>query len=447
MQMNRLEKIRIIEKESLDGEFYFQSLMEHARVKGLVTDDDIERLQYDCLALLAHRVERFNAGDSSIRVEAAQAIMASNLFTIGIGLKTCQTPDDAVAALQNEPIAELYKKGQKRIDTMLSATKTIHANLLRQLADIRNVFYRATIEDGIKGFFKRYDPDFGAQEIHITADYPACIAMPKLAGIEFIHAYLEALFHENQFCLLFAPDDLHHLLCGYEEGYQELLINVYEPALTAALGCVLAHTDAHRLDISEDGAARLNRLFAGMAKSEALTALQNAAYELKGMFDFSPGLEQYVQGSLPHLADRVHFFAPAYPENRATLHFSFGEKMDDGRYRKIAEEIMQCRFAQDKLAIIKEEIHSLADMKDILLDAEWTPEEIALVLGALGLPEIAALSKKYPVPFEMVLREQERTLSESLHAFVCSLPAEQQAWVSKAAAAIVIDSAPLHQNL
>jgi len=430
--MQNLEKISNINKESLDGEFYFQSLLEQAQANGLLTDSDVERLQYDCLALLARRVERFNAGDSSsIRVEAAQSIMASNLFTIGIWLKTFQNPDDAIAALQNEPIAELYKQGRKRIDTMLSAAKTIHAKLLRQLGDIRNVFYRATLVDGIHGFFKLYYPDFGAHETHITADYPTCIAMPRLAGIEFIHAYLEALYYENQFLLCFAPDDLHNLLCGYEEGYQELLLNVYEPVLTAALGCVLAETDARRLELSEDGAARLNRLFADMNKSEKLAAMQAAAHELGRMFDFSPGLERYVQRTLPHIADNIKFFAPAYPEHKPTLHFSFGEKMDDEQYRKVIEEIMQCRFMQDKIAIIKEQVRSLVDMEDILLDAELAPEEITAVLRELGLPEIAALAKKYPVA-EIDRREQERTLGESLHEFVCSLTAEQQEWILRA---------------
>jgi len=438
--MQNLEKTSVIDKESLDGEFYFQSLLEQAHAKGMLTDSDIERLQYDCLALLARRVERYNAGDSSsIRVEAAQSIMASNLFTISIWLKTFQNPDDAIAALQNEPIAELYKQGRKRIDTMISATKIMCANLLRQLADIRNVFYRATLVDGIHGFFKLYYPDFGAHETHITADYPTCIALPRLAGIEFIHAYLEALYYENQFLLCFAPDDLHQLLCGYEEGYQELLINVFEPVLTAALGCVLAETDARRLELSEDGAAHLNRLLADMTKSEKLAALQAAAHELVRLFGFSPGLERYVQRTLPHIADNIKFFAHAYPEHKPTLHFSFGCKMDDAQYRRVVGEIKQCRFTGDKIAIIKEQVHSLADMEDILLDAELGLEEIMAALRELDLSEIAALAKKYPAEPEVDLREQERTLSESLHQYIASLPAEQQAWVSRAVDMIDID--------
>ena len=194
-----LEKNSTIEKEGLSSEFYFQSLLEQGCSKGFFADGDVERLQYECLAFLAHKVERFNAGDSSsIRVEKAQEIMASNVFTIGLWLKTYQDPGDAITAIHNEPIAELYQKGRKRIDTMVADAKAIHSRMLGQHADSKNVFYRSTIVGGIKGFFKLYCPDFGAHEIHITADYPVCNTMPKLAGIEFIHAYLSAICCENQ---------------------------------------------------------------------------------------------------------------------------------------------------------------------------------------------------------------------------------------------------------
>ncbi|MCL1983103.1 MAG: DUF6179 domain-containing protein [Clostridiales bacterium] len=305
-----LEKTSIIEKEKLSGEFYFQSLLEQGSVKGIFSDRDIERLQFECIDLLANKVERFNAGDSSsIRVEIAQDIMESNLFTVGLWLKSYQNPDDAAAAIQNEQIAELYQKGRKRIDAMVEAAKAIHSKMLVQLFDTKNVFYRATIVGGINGFFKLYYPDFGAHEIHITADYPVLNAMPRLAGIEFIHAYLSALDCENQFCLYFSPDDMHRLLCsyekGYERGYQELLINIYEPALTAAVGCVLTGTDAHTLDMPAGGTAYLGRFFAGKATIEILAAVQSAARELKRIFNFSDKLELYVQKSLPIVADNI----------------------------------------------------------------------------------------------------------------------------------------------
>ena len=306
MMNNNLEKISIIEKEKLSGEFYFQSLLEQGYSKGLFTDSDIERLQYECLAFLALKVKCFNAGDSSsLRVEKAQEIMASSMFTIGLWLKTYQNPDDAIIAIRNEQIAELYQKGRKRINTMLSATKAIHAKLLHQLIESPNVFYRSTIEGGILGFFKLYCPDFSAQEIHITADYPLYNSAPKLAGIEFIKSYVEAAYYENMFCAYFTSDYIHHLLCGFHEDYQELLINIYEQVLTAAIGCILTGTDAHRLDISENGAVYLNRFFMGKTKIEILAAIQSAAHELKRIFDFPYELNLYIQKSISFIADKL----------------------------------------------------------------------------------------------------------------------------------------------
>ena len=438
---NNLEKISIIEKEKLSDEFYFQSLLEQGYSKGFFTDSDIERLQYECLSLLANKVERFNAGDSSsIRVEKARDIMISNMLTIGLWLKSYRNPDDAITAIQNEQIAALYQKGRKRIDTLISVTKAIHAKLINQLVDTKNVFYHATIVDGIKGFFKLYYPDFGAHEIHITADYPTHTAIPKLAGIEFIHAYLNALYYENQFCFNFSSGDIHHLLSGYEEDYQELLINIYEQVLTAAIGCVLAGTDARGLDLSENGAIYLSRLFAGKTKIEILVAIQNATHELKRAFSLSHGLELYVQRSLPLIAEKIEiaireqslnrvFYAPSYPEHKPKLFFPFGDKMDNEQYRKVVDEITQCRFMKDKIAIIKERIHSLADLEDVLLDADLANKEIQAVLRELSLPEIAALSKKYMIMTEaetVEFREREQVLRECLNDFVSTLQQEQR---------------------
>ena len=448
---NSLEKIRIIEKERLSGEFYFQSLLEQGYATGLLTGSDIERIQIECIAFLAQKIERFNDGaSSSIRIEKAQDIMDSNMFTIGLGLKVYQNPDDALAAIQNEQIAELYQKGRKRIGIMTASAKATHFRILKQLADTENVFYRETIVGGIKGFFKLYSPDYSAHEIHITADYPVYNTMPKLAGIEFIHAYLNALYQENKFCLNFSPGDIHHLLCGYEEGYPELLMNIYEPVLTAAIGCVLAGTDARMLDISEDGAEYLDRFFAGKTKTGILAAVQDAARELKRMFGFSHGLESYIQKSLHLIADRIEnamreqslghvFRAPSYPERKPKIYFSFGDKMDNGQYRKVLNEITQSSSTKDKIAIIKNQVHSLADLEDVLLDADLTRKEIRAVLRELSLPEIAALSKKYSILSEtgaIEYRDREQVLRKCLNDHISALPQGQRESLAKTSDAI-----------
>ncbi|HAZ06275.1 MAG TPA: hypothetical protein DCY58_08620, partial [Acetobacterium sp.] len=80
---NKIKKQSMIDGDKLSGEFYFQSLLQEAYVKGVLSSKESERIQLECLKLLADSTERFTRGQSSsIRVEIAQGIMASNLFTI-----------------------------------------------------------------------------------------------------------------------------------------------------------------------------------------------------------------------------------------------------------------------------------------------------------------------------------------------------------------------------
>ncbi len=321
-----LSKIQIIERACLSEEFYFKSLLDEAQRWGLLSGSDIEKLQLACLDLLARQAKLFNSGISdSIRVEKAQEIMESVLFTLGLRLKTYPNPDDAVTALLTEPLGEIYKKGRERIDSMLTAVKKLHLKLTQRLFSTANEFYSETLVDGINGFFKLYYPDFSAQEIHITADYPLFNPVPKLLGIEFIKSYLEAAWCENLFCGYFSEEDVHYLLLGFAEDYGTLLINIYEPTLTAALGCVITGADFPRLDITREDVRRLTEIFKGHSQTEILKILTNAADTLNRHFQFPAELKRYIRASLSVITDNIRvasrenifrrvFFPTAKPE-------------------------------------------------------------------------------------------------------------------------------------
>lgn len=446
--MNKgLDKIHVIDRAKLNEEFYFQSLLTAGKDNGLLSERDIEQLQYDCLNLLAYKTQRYNAGDSSsVKLETAQSIMDSIMFTVGLALKTYESPDDALAALENVSISDMYERGRGRIDTLIKAAKTIYAKLCRCLVETQNVFYSSTLKDGIAVFFKLYYPDYAAQEVHITADYPLYNPMPKLSGIEFIMAYLNAGYFENQFCGYFDSDDIHHLLCGYAKDYQKLPVNIYEHTLTSAIGCVIARTDCSRLDITKDGKAFLCKFFAGKTRAEITTAITKAVDELNKRFEFSTGLLEYIHNSLPFIVSKVEaaareqtldkvFFTPSFPEKDTRIKYSYGVKMDDEQYRNMINELSQCRYLHDKIKIIKEQVHSLADFEDVLLDVNFSAEEIKTVLCELGILEIAALYKKYQELSDMnaiELREQERRLFMSLQAHVLALSQTQQNLIAKA---------------
>jgi hypothetical protein len=103
-----------------------------------------------------------------------------------------------------------------------------------------NHAYNATLSDnGIGDFLKSYNPDYEAQDTPASIDYQLCNPVARLTGIEFIQKYLENLYIENKFCMKLTPESIHHLLYGYDKGYRDLLINIFEHILTAALGCLL----------------------------------------------------------------------------------------------------------------------------------------------------------------------------------------------------------------
>ncbi len=335
--MRDIEKTSKIKAGLLDSEHYFQSLLEQAYMSGILPDKQLEKIQFDCLTLLAGQTERYNSGDgSSIRIEAAQGLMASIMFTIGVWLKTCSSPGEALQAVQKDGIYALYQKGRERIGLLIGSTKILHCAIMDNLADIETEFYRSTIVDAIKGFFKLYNPEFAAQEIHITADYPVHHRMEGLLGIEFIRRYLECIYYENLFCSRFSAKDMHNLLCGYDEHYQQLPFNVYEVALSAAIGCVLSGGDARRLVIAPRSMNILNGMFCGKNRVGIERILVTALGRLSVHLGLPGPLKSYLDGSLPQIAAAIEnavmfktldhvFVQPKYPQNDPKTIFPFGK--------------------------------------------------------------------------------------------------------------------------
>lgn len=444
--MSDIEKISKIKPELLSSENYFLSLLEQTYMSKMLTDNQLEKIKYDCLSLLAKQTDKYNSGDSSsIRVEEAQHLLDSIMFTIGVYLKTYQNLDEALDKVLVNDISELYKMGLKRIDRQTKSTKMLYSLIINNLIQTKNLCYNSTIVDGIKGFFKLYYPEFAAQEIHITADYPVYNQMEKLQGIEFIQKYLECIYYENLFCSKFSTEDIHYLLCGFDKDYSELVFNIYEQVLIAAIGCILSGGNVYKLEMAPSSIKILIDLFSGKNKNETVEILQKAVEQLTKQLDLTHSLKTYISDSLSQIAneiveavelrtlDRI-FIIPKYPNDSNKITFSFGEKMDDERYRKVLEEITQCRYLTDKIAIIKSQIHSLADLEDVLLDSELSEEEIINILGILNPAEIAALIDKHPKLSELDtynLTESQITLSHCLQKFLDMLPTKQQEIVNK----------------
>ena len=297
------QKASAIDRTKLDGGYYFASLLSEGQQCGLVTERDVERIQAESLSLLEELNRKWSRnGSSSLRVERAQQFLDSVFYVTGVSLKEFPTPEDALEALKREGLAALWKKGLKDVQRQIQIARFQQEQLKRNLFSSENEFYRSTVVDGMNGFFRQYQPEFAAHEIPITVDYPTFLPIKNVKGIEYIRRYLKYISYENQFCLRFAPERVHRLLCGFHENYTQIPMNLYEPVLATALGCVLNGMSVENLycDISV-----MRNLFAERSAAEIAELLRNAADWLAGEWSFSAGLTGYLQGSVPQIAKAV----------------------------------------------------------------------------------------------------------------------------------------------
>jgi len=397
---------------------------------------------------LAKQTELFNNGaSSSIRIEKAQDLLASILYTVGVQLKSYASPEDAIDALKTENLNRLFYLGLKKINWKIMIAKQRHLRLKKCLFKIQNVFYRLTAVDGIDGFFKLYNPRFSAQEIHITADYPTFNGVYDLDGIEFIEKYLENLTHENRFCLYFSENAVHHLLCGLDEDYQKILMNIYEPVLIASLGCILTYHAGRDLNLNRCDIATLADMFSSKDTDEVEQLLKNALDKLIDELDCSFDLRDYLKNSITKIAVSIKnaahynclnkvFLIPFYPEDNQKIMLSYGERMDDKSYTAILNDLLQCNSANGKADIICNKISSFGDLLEVLRDANLMQDELINVFQKIPSVAVAALNKRYPND-DFLYDESELKIYYALQTFKKLLADEVRLQLE--AAAKVID--------
>lgn len=261
--MNEIEVISKIKREKLDERNYFNSLIESAYEEQMLSEDDIVNIQIQILQLLDEIVYKYNGLDSSsIRKEILEDISNSNNYTIGVYLKTFRNPDEALKEIKDKGVKKVYQEGRKKIDRMLNIIRLMYIKVKQNKLNIENDTYNDTIIGGIQGFLKIYNPDFKAQDMKITADYPLYNNLiGKLDGVEFIKEYLNLLYLENLFCMNFSEEKIKYLLYGYSHDYQELIINIFEIVLLETIACKLVNRDIQDLAISTLELNELYKLF------------------------------------------------------------------------------------------------------------------------------------------------------------------------------------------
>lgn len=425
-----VSKNYVLDKKQIDKRFYFQSLVDTASLMGLIEDEMLDHIQVNLIALLGFKVDQFTQGkSSSVRMEIAEMLMKSNLFTISHYLKSLDSPDEALHIIKTTPLKEVYELGLNCINESIKKAKKLHKIILSTLYHTPNETYNETVVEGIKVFFKLYDPSFEAHSIHITADYPTIKPIEKLDGIEFILAFLQSIYHENKFCNSFNTGDTHLYLKGLHAHYDLLIINLFEPLLTGAIACHILGLEVNKLLLNPFQIERLYTELHTLSKHALYHKFKESTIALLDQLRFDhASSKRYIIGVLPVIVSRVYLalkmdtleqviYIKAAPTKDKELLYHAAPKMNDELFRIVLEELSECRYASDRVALILKEVKSLEDLEDFVEEASLSKSEIKAILSKLPLIEIAVLIERHPLTVQISVTDrttQELLLSQCL---------------------------------
>ena len=301
--MSDILKFFPIREEDLDQRAYFSSLLESSARVGLISEKGIMAIRSGLWELLREQAKKRCGGkSSSLPKELAEELLESIAFVIGVKLKAFLTLDEAVSALMAVSVKELFDDGMEIVRMKMANSKRLQNKILKNLFNTPNVYYKATVADGINGFFKLYKPQFEAQNIHITADYPIFLERPELDGVEFIERYLRYIDAENAFLTLFDPLSVHRLMCAVKSDYADIPINFFEPVFMTAAGCVILGKNPSELSLSPTEAERLGKMFCGAAREEIDSVLNEVLARLANCMKIPPHSENYARLSVTKLS-------------------------------------------------------------------------------------------------------------------------------------------------
>ena len=299
--MNEIEVISQIKRERLDEKNYFKSLIEESYVNQMITEEDIINIQVQIIQLLDERIYKYNGVySSSIRKEIMEDINNSNYYTISVQLKTFKNPDEAVKQIKETALKDIYYKGRKRIDRILEIIKVMYIKLKQNKLKTKNTTYNDTIIGGIQGFLKIYNPDFNAQDMKITADYPLYNNLiGKIEGIEFIKEYINSIYLENEFCNIFSNEKIEILLYSYSSEYKDLIINIFEIVFLEVIACKLVKKNIYDLGINSKELNEIYKLFKGKNKIEIEQIIKDAYRKIcKELIEEKKELQEYIEKNL-----------------------------------------------------------------------------------------------------------------------------------------------------
>lgn len=405
---------------------YFQSLLQGAAKEGIIGSNQVKKIQMGLLGLLSRQIEKYTFGESSsVTAESAESLLKSICFSISVALKCQENVVIASELLEHESVEELFEKGNELIRYYFEDAKRIWIKIKTEGPKISNLAYNDTVFIGLKEFFDWYDYRFSAHGIKGSLDYPLSYDEMDLKGIEYIHEYVTHLDMENVVCSPYDAHSIESLMKGHSKNFREDLINIFELVLTNLLGRSMLGYTLDRLDISEEDRTWLLVQLNKVDETVFVQKMERAFYEVLAFVNVeSQATIDYFKITLKNIISRVKHninlgkldkvFITLYEEEDENLISGYvdSNKMEDEALRVLIDEMKDCRFLDDKIAMVSQSIKSLDDLSEVLNEC-FFEGEFENVFKLLDKREIQELKKR--------IVENKNDDSSSFYEWECAL--------------------------
>jgi hypothetical protein len=270
--------------------------------QALVAPEDAAAFQERFLRLLERHTAIYTMGDStSVPAHVAVDMLHSVAFVLGIDLEHPDIPE----RLLNVGLEDEFRRRLADIERKVEVSGELWREVVATIPPIPSIALRDTIA-AIGDFPRQYDFRSMAHEIPTVFDYPLCHPVPEtLLGVDYINEYLRRLFIEADFLRRFDADACVRVLGCTTPDFDDLLVNLYEPVATNAIGRALIGADPRPLRISAEDrdriASRLGPLTA-VQRERTLLDATSAVCDVLGIRD---GGVEYLCALVPEVSPRI----------------------------------------------------------------------------------------------------------------------------------------------
>lgn len=380
----KIEAISKIKKENISKYHYTLSLLQEGQKKGLIDKKSITRIQQQIILLLKELILKYTNGKStSVKVETAENIQNSILYTIDIKLASYSNPEESLSIItKDNNLKKIYKEGVEILERTFKETENLYRYVKSNKLNVPLEVYNTSIDVALLMFFANYDINYNAHNTMTFLDYPLVFDNMKVQGVLYIKNYLETFKMETLFCKYYSIKDIKNLLENYGHvynvDYKQTPINIFEIVLTNSIFSAILSDNITNLNISITQYEILHEILTQSTPDETKAVINEAVNKIiEKLMIKDNNLINYIQQYKPFLLARLLnsiendclqniIITDIRETKKEKIIFSSKKSMCDSIFRTLVEKIKNSSKTADKITLIATKVKSLDDLIDIL---------------------------------------------------------------------------------